>query len=207
MINALESLNLTQESQSNARRWVGMCVRELAQLKRFTSMSKYQERSSHGWPTHIYRDTPSNRVVGQITGAPDAPTPMHRMHPAASGAPIAATCPCTFKDQWSSSYWKCSTPTLSIRCSPVRVQNQFWHTGCVRWHVIGRPSVRCELVGASDARFQRGCSIAQSPNARPTSDAPSSASGAASDAHDFADFKILSSFLDCPIHVWASPNM
>jgi hypothetical protein len=77
-----------------------MCVRELAQLKRVTSMSKYQDRSSHGWPTHIYRDTPSNRAVGQIKGALDALTNMHRMHPAASGAPVAAMCPCSFKDQW-----------------------------------------------------------------------------------------------------------
>jgi hypothetical protein len=55
------------------------------------------------WPanTHIYRDTPSNRAVGQIKGAPDAPTPMHRTHPTASGAPVATTCLCSFKDQQS----------------------------------------------------------------------------------------------------------
>jgi hypothetical protein len=62
---------------------------------------KVPRESSHGWPTHIYRGTPSKRAVGKIMGTPDAPTLMHRMHLAASGAPIAATCPYSFKDQRS----------------------------------------------------------------------------------------------------------
>jgi hypothetical protein len=42
MIDALESLNLTQESQSNAKEIVGMRGDALAQLNVLTRMSKVQ---------------------------------------------------------------------------------------------------------------------------------------------------------------------
>jgi hypothetical protein len=100
MINALESLNLTQESQSNARRWVGRGVRALAQLKMLTRMSKCQEIYPRA-DQHIYRGTPSNRAVGLKSGLTDAVTHMHQTQHSASDVHDQATCPACPKTQRS----------------------------------------------------------------------------------------------------------
>jgi hypothetical protein len=112
-------------------------------------------------PTHIYRGTPSKRAVGLITGAQDAPTLMHWMHPAASGAPIVATCPCSFKDQWSIQ----QPPDASNACT----QRPMWSSKGpepVLTHRT-RPTARHRtLQRPVHAKFCEAADIITSPDAR-----------------------------------------
>jgi hypothetical protein len=71
-----------------------------------------QERGPKTSQTCIYRDTPSNRAIGQKTRAPDAPTHRHRTHSAASGAPDLATCLARSKFNGRfSEHWTRPTPS------------------------------------------------------------------------------------------------
>jgi hypothetical protein len=90
-----------------------------------------QERGLKTGQTCIYRDTPSNTVVGQKSGAPDAPTHRHQMHSAAFGAPDLATCLARSKFNGRfSEHRTCPTPstqcsTPSVRCTPVASRDVF----------------------------------------------------------------------------------
>jgi hypothetical protein len=108
-----------------------------------------QERGPKTGQTYIYRDTPSNRAVGQKSRAPDALTHRHRMHSATSSAPNLATClACSkFNGRFNEHRTRpmpstqCLTP--SVRCTPLSNQRQFSLTGHVwRW-VNGCHCVRC----------------------------------------------------------------
>jgi hypothetical protein len=103
MINALESLNLTQRSQSNAKK-MSWDERECFGLAQYAH--KYVKCPRVGVksrPTciYIYRHTPSNRAAGKILWATDASI----AHPTdvvpASVAPPSATRPRAFKLQRS----------------------------------------------------------------------------------------------------------
>jgi hypothetical protein len=101
-----------------------------------------QERDPKTGQTCIYRDTPSDRTIGQKSGARDASTHRHRTHSAASGAPDLATCFARSKFNGRFSEHR-TRPTLSIRCTPVSIQRRFSLIGCIRRWVNGRHYVRC----------------------------------------------------------------
>jgi hypothetical protein len=108
-----------------------------------------QERSPKTSQTSIYRDTPSNRAVGQKSGAPDAPTHRHRTHSAASGVSDLATCLARskfngrFSEHRTRPTPSTQRPTPSVRCTPVSIQRRFSLIGRVRRWVNGCHCVRC----------------------------------------------------------------
>jgi hypothetical protein len=126
-----------------------MSEREYAQLKSMLGCQNVQERVPLAGQTCIYRDTPSNRVVGQKSEAPDAPTHKHRMHSAAFGAPDLAMClACSkfngrFSEHRTRPTPSTQSPTPSVRCTPISNQRRFSLTGRVRRWVNGRHCVRC----------------------------------------------------------------
>jgi hypothetical protein len=93
MIDALESLNLTQKSQWNAKEmsWDERGCFDLAQYAhKYVKCPRVRVKSR---PTHIYRHTPSNRAVELTAWATDASdTPPTDAVPA-SVAHDCATCP------------------------------------------------------------------------------------------------------------------
>jgi hypothetical protein len=123
-----------------------MSGREYAQLKSMLGCQNVQERVLLAGQTCIYRDTPSNRVVGQKSGAPDVPTHRHRTYSAASGALDLATCLARSKFNGRLSEHRTrptpstQRPTPSVQCTPVSIQRQFSLTGCVRRWVNRRPA-------------------------------------------------------------------
>jgi hypothetical protein len=81
------SLNLTRVC-NQVRRWV---ERKFSSSKYISSV-QWVKREVPKLAKCIYRETSSNRAVGQKSGAPDAPTHRHRTHSVASGAPDLAMC-------------------------------------------------------------------------------------------------------------------
>jgi hypothetical protein len=126
-----------------------MSGREYAQLKRMLGCQNIQERAPLAGQTCIYRDTPSNRAVGQKSGAPDAPTHRPRMHSAASGAPDLATCltRSKFNSRFSEHRTRPTPSTQSlmpsVRCTPVSNQRRFSLTGHIRRWENERHCVWC----------------------------------------------------------------
>jgi hypothetical protein len=109
-----------------------MSEREYAKLKRMLGCQNVQECIPLADQTCIYRDTSSNRAVGQKSGAPNAPTHRHRTHSAASGAPYLAMCLTRLKFNGRFSEHRTrpmpstQSPTPSVRCTPVSNQRQFF---------------------------------------------------------------------------------
>jgi hypothetical protein len=97
MIDTLKSLNLTQRSQSNAKKmsWDERGCFGSAQCAHKKIKSPRVKAKS--WPTHIYRCTPSNRAVmpslGLKSQAIDALTLSNGRGTLASVARMAAMCP------------------------------------------------------------------------------------------------------------------
>jgi hypothetical protein len=141
----LRLLNLTLIRQSSKRdEWEGVCS-----AQEDVRMSKCPRRPPLSQPTPIYRDTPSNRAVGQNSRAPNAPTHRHQTHLAVSVAPDLTTCLAhsKFNDRFSEHRTRLTPstqrPTPCVRCTPVSIQRQFSLTGRVRRWVNGRHYVRC----------------------------------------------------------------
>jgi hypothetical protein len=137
MIDVLESLNLTQESQSNAKEmsWdERRCFGSAQYAHKYVKCLRVWAKS---WPPSIYRRTPSQRAVGQILWATDASV----SHPTdvvpASIAHDRATCPRALNSQRSSSNRR-MRPSLARpsvcrpnRRSSERVEDRPQADGCV----------------------------------------------------------------------------
>jgi hypothetical protein len=101
MIDALESLNLTQRSQSNAKEmsWDERGCFGSAQCAHKNVKSPRDGAKSR--PPSIYRRTSSQRAIGQISWVTDASVAHPTDAVPASIAPPSATHPRAFKLQWS----------------------------------------------------------------------------------------------------------
>jgi hypothetical protein len=150
----LRSLNLILIRQSSkGDEWERVCSDQ-----EDVRMSKCPRRPPLSQPTPIYRDTPSNRAIGQNSRAPNTPTHRHRTHSAAFGAPDLATCLAhsKFNDRFSEHRTRptpsTQRPTPCVRCTLVSIQRQFSLTRRVRRWVNGRHYVRCtrEFEEAAD---------------------------------------------------------
>jgi hypothetical protein len=93
MIDALESLNLTQRSQSHAKEmsWDEKGCFGSAQCAHKNVKSLRERAKSQ--PPSIYRRTPSQRAIGQISWATDASVAHSTDVVPAFVAPPSATCP------------------------------------------------------------------------------------------------------------------
>jgi hypothetical protein len=139
MINALESLNLTQESQSNVWRRVGRGARALAQLKMLTSMSNCQESSPRAGQHKYIHVTLRIELLYTGQGHQTRLASVARMH---------ATCPSVFESQRSKSS---STDTSIASCPCVCCPNR--HVCRLKVRASVRPMLTRRGLVRSKCRF------------------------------------------------------
>jgi hypothetical protein len=120
MNDALESLNLTQRSQSNANEmsWDERGCFGSPQCAHKNVKSLRERAKSR--PPSIYRCTPSNRAIGQISWATDASVAPPTDAVPAFIAPPSATCPHAFKLQRS----RANPTDASITSLPGRLSHR-----------------------------------------------------------------------------------